>query len=74
MAKKLKLGIYEHYSGKQYDIIGVARHSETLENMVVYQARYGENEIWVRPYDMFLETVEIEGNKILRFRLIKEKI
>lgn len=72
MAQKIKPGIYEHYSGKQYDIIGVARHSETLEDMVVYQARYGENDIWVRPYDMFLETVEIDGKKVPRFKLIKE--
>jgi len=74
MIKKLKPGIYEHYSGKRYDVIGVARHSETLEYMVVYQARYGENELWVRPYDMFLETVELEGKEIPRFKLIKEKI
>lgn len=72
MTKNLKLGVYEHYSGKQYDVIGVARHSETLENMVVYRARYGENEIWVRPYDMFLETVEIDDNEVPRFKLIKE--
>lgn len=72
MIQNLKLGVYEHYSGKQYDVIGVARHSETLENMVIYQARYGENEIWVRPYDMFLETVEIDDNEVPRFKLIKE--
>jgi len=66
---KLKSGIYRHYKGKQYEVIGVARHSETLESMVVYKALYqtdGEN-LWVRPLKMFTEKINIEGKEIARF-------
>ncbi len=65
----IKLGKYKHYKGKQYEVIGVARHSETLENMVVYKALYlpeGEN-LWVRPLNMFMEEVEVDGKKVPRF-------
>ena len=65
-------GKYEHYKGKTYRVLAVAKHSETLEEMVVYQQLYGEEGIWVRPLDMFLETVEVEGNVIPRFRYIEE--
>jgi len=51
----MKLGKYEHYKGKQYEVIGVAVHSETLEEFVVYKALYGEAKLWVRPLKMFLE-------------------
>ena len=71
MIKKLPLGKYEHYKGKQYEVIGVAKHSETLEELVVYRALYGEHSLWVRPLNMFLETVEIEGKKIPRFKFIE---
>lgn len=66
---RLKPGIYQHYKGKQYEVIGVARHSETLESMVVYKALYqtaGEN-LWVRPLKMFTEKIVIEGKEISRF-------
>ena len=69
---KLKLGKYKHYKGKEYEVIGIARHSETLEELVVYKALYqndGEN-LWVRPLQMFLEVVEIEGKKMPRFELL----
>ena len=69
---KLKLGKYKHYKGKEYEVIGIARHSETLEELVVYKALYqndGEN-LWVRPLQMFLEEVEIEGKKMPRFELL----
>jgi hypothetical protein len=69
-AKNFKLGRYRHYSGKEYEAIGVARHSETLEEMVVYKALYGEGAIWVRPLGMFLEEVEVDGRKIPRFTLL----
>ena len=69
-AKNLKLGIYQHYKGGKYKIIGVAFHSETLEEMVIYQAQYGENNYWVRPLKEFLEEVEYEGGKVIRFKLI----
>ena len=71
MNKKLPLGKYEHYKGTQYEVIGVAKHSETLEELVVYRALYGEHGLWVRPLKMFLETVEIDGKKIPRFKFIE---
>lgn len=66
------MGTYKHYKGKMYEVLGVARHSETLEELVVYRALYGENELWVRPLKMFLEEVDIDGKKVLRFELIKK--
>ncbi len=64
-------GTYEHYKGLRYKIIGIARHSESLEEMVVYRALYGKNDIWVRPLGMFLERITLEGQVLQRFRLIK---
>ena len=72
MNKKLQLGKYEHYKGNRYEVLGVAKHSETLEELVVYRALYGEHGLWVRPLEMFLETVEIEGKKIPRFKFIEK--
>ncbi len=72
---KLQTGKYKHYKGKEYEVIGIAKHSETLEELVVYKALYqteGEN-IWVRPLEMFLEEIENEGKKIKRFEFITEK-
>lgn len=66
----LRKGIYEHYKGNRYELLYVANHSETLEKMVVYKALYGEGEIWVRPLSMWNETVEVNGEKIPRFKLI----
>lgn len=63
--------LYEHYKGLHYKIIGVARHSETLEELVVYQALYGEHGIWVRPLAMFLETVVINGQAKPRFKFVE---
>jgi hypothetical protein len=60
--------LYEHYKGRRYRILGVARHSETLEELVVYQALYGEGNIWVRPLAMFLEQITIDGRPQLRFK------
>ena len=68
---EIKLGRYEHYKGKQYEVIGLAKHSETLEKLVVYCALYGENDLWVRPKKMFFEMVEIEGKKVPRFKYLK---
>lgn len=65
-------GKYEHYKGKPYRVLAVARHSETLEEMVVYQQQYGEGGIWVRPMGMFLETIEVEGKTVPRFRYLEE--
>ncbi len=63
-------GRYRHYKGMEYLAFAVANHSETLEKMVVYKALYGDGEIWVRPLEMFLETVEIDGKAIERFEYI----
>lgn len=61
-------GLYEHYKKLPYKVIAVARHSETLEELVVYQALYGEQGIWVRPLAMFLETISTGGEEKPRFR------
>ena len=70
-----KPGKYMHYKGQFYEVIGVARHSETLEEVVVYRALYnseefGPNALWVRPRKMFLETVEYEGKIVPRFKYV----
>ena len=61
------LGRYRHYKGGVYDVVGVARHSETLEPMVVYRPLYGAAGLWVRPYAMFFEHIEAEGRSQPRF-------
>ena len=66
----MKTGRYRHYKGNEYVVLGVARHSETDEEMVVYRPDYGERGLWVRPKGMFLETVEAEGRQIPRFEFI----
>lgn len=63
----IKIGKYKHYKNKDYEVIGLARHSETLEDMVVYRALYGDHVLWVRPVKMFEEFVEIDGQKVPRF-------
>jgi hypothetical protein len=71
LAQSIIVGsLYEHYKGPRYKIIGVARHSETLEELIVYQALYGESGIWVRPLTMFLENITIHGRSQPRFRQI----
>ena len=72
MENKIKPGIYEHFRGNKYRVIGIAKHSETLEEMVVYQGLYGEGELWARPLKMFTEEVEVGGKKVPRFRYIGE--
>lgn len=69
----LELGLYKHYKGNSYEVIGIAKHSETLEDLVVYKAMYqaeGEN-LWVRPLKMFQETVIIDGVEQKRFQKIR---
>jgi len=64
-------GIYRHYKGNTYQVLGVAKHSETEEDLVVYRALYGEWGLWVRPLEMFSEKVEVEGRLVSRFTLIQ---
>lgn len=66
----LALGKYRHYKGNYYEVIGVARHSETRETLVVYRALYGDGGLWVRPLAMFVESVECDGECVPRFRFI----
>ena len=64
-------GLYRHYKGAHYRVFGVARHSEHEEQLVVYQALYGEFGLWVRPLEMFCGSVEIDGQPVPRFALIE---
>jgi len=66
----LTLGKYRHYKGKEYEVIGIAKHSETLEELVVYRALYGEGQIWARSLTMFLENVEVGGKEAPRFQYL----
>ena len=61
------LGRYRHYKGGEYGVLGVVRHSESLEPLVLYRPLYNASGLWVRPYAMFLETVEVDGAQVLRF-------
>ena len=69
---EIKLGKYRHFKGNEYEVIGIARHSETLEEMVVYRALYDDAGIWVRPAEMWNETVERDGKAFQRFTYIDE--
>ncbi len=69
----VKPGRYRHFKGGEYEVIGTARHSETLEELVVYRALYGEGGLWVRPAAMWNEIVEREGRRFPRFVRIDEK-
>lgn len=68
----VKPGVYRHFKGKYYQVIGVAHHSETMEELVVYRALYGERGLWVRPASMWEETVERDGMIYKRFTYIGE--
>lgn len=65
-----KPGLYRHYKGNEYRVLGLARHSETLAPLVVYQALYGERGTWVRPAEMWSEIVEVGGQRVVRFARI----
>lgn len=74
--KTIKLGKYKHFKGGQYQVIGTARHSETMEVMVIYKPLYdldeGELKTWVRPIEMFFDDKEHNGEQVKRFTFIKE--
>jgi hypothetical protein len=65
-------GRYRHYKGNEYEVIGVARHSESEEEFVVYRALYGEQGLWIRPVAMFLETVLVESLPVPRFKRLSD--
>ena len=69
---EIKPGRYRHFKGNEYEVIGIAKHSETTEEMVVYRALYGEHGFWVRPASMWNETIERDGMVYLRFTWIKD--
>lgn len=69
---QLPLGRYRHYKGRDYEVIGVVRHSETLEPLVLYRPLYNDSGLWVRPYGMFLESVEVDGGRQPRFAHVGE--
>ncbi len=71
---QIQKGKYQHSkSGREYEVIDTARHSETLEELVVYRALYDDKILWVRPFDMFFEEVEVGGQKVSRFRYVGEE-
>lgn len=67
-------GLYRHYKGPLYEVVGVATHSETGERLVVYRPRYGAGELWVRPVAMFVETLDVEGVSRPRFAPVEEPV
>ena len=69
---EIKLGKYRHFKGNEYEVLGVAQHSETLEPMVVYKSLYGDGGLWVRPAAMWDETVTRDGKTFKRFEYIEK--
>lgn len=70
-ARSVKPGIYLHYKNLKYKVLGVVIHSETLQELVLYKAMYGEKLTWVRPLEMFFEKVKVNGKKVPRFKFIR---
>ena len=69
---EIKKGIYRHFKGNEYEVIGIAHHSESMEDMVVYRALYGDGDLWVRPASMWNETVVRDGKTYRRFTYLGE--
>ena len=68
--QEINTGIYRHYKGNFYELLGACKHTETKEELVYYRALYGDYQVWVRPLTMFFETVEVEGEKLPRFAFV----
>ena len=64
-------GIYQHFKGNRYQVVDTARHSETGETFVVYRALYGDHVLWLRPLEMFVQTIERDGKSVPRFKLVQ---
>ncbi len=71
---QLQKGLYRHYKGNMYEVYMTAQHSETEEWMVVYKALYGKQGMWVRPYEMFIEKVEVNGEMVERFKKVSDAV
>ena len=69
--EEIKLGKYRHFKGNEYEVVALAHNSETMEDMVVYQALYGDMGIWVRPRSMFCEEIVRDGKTIVRFEFVE---
>jgi len=69
---EIKIGRYRHFKGNEYEVLYIAKHSETQEPMVVYRALYGDHGVWVRPASMWNETVERDGKKYKRFTYLED--
>ena len=69
---EFKKGKYRHFKGNLYEVVDLVRHSETQEPLVLYRALYGDHGLWVRPLEMFFETIEREGKTLLRFEPVSE--
>jgi hypothetical protein len=66
----IRTGRYRHYKGGEYEVLGMARHSETLEPLVLYRPLYADSGLWVRPHSMFIERVELDGQSVPRFSFV----
>ncbi len=71
MSSEIRRGRYRHYKGGEYEVIDLVRHSETEEQLVLYRPLYGDRALWVRPLAMFLESVEVDGQRVPRFALLE---
>ncbi|NVJ66183.1 MAG: DUF1653 domain-containing protein [Gammaproteobacteria bacterium] len=74
MTNTIQKGVYQHFKGQKYEILDVATHSETGEQYVVYKALYGDFGTWIRPLEMFTETIERDGKVIRRFEYLKSSL
>jgi len=70
---EIEKGIYRHYKGNLYNVLEMVQHSESEEWLVLYQALYGERGLWVRPYEMFMQTLMLEGERVKRFEKVEDE-